>query len=62
MGHERPIFDGRAMSACHPKATTKADIRAGCAVALPPDFTMSAFADAFGVIADIRPSQQKCRK
>jgi hypothetical protein len=48
-----------------PRATAKADMRAvrsGCAIALPQRSTMSAFPDAFEVMADIRPSQQKCRK
>ena len=61
-GHERPIFEGRAMSACHPKATTKADIRAGCAVALLPGSTMSAFVDALGAKADIRSNSAKMSK
>ena len=61
MGHFRPKPLIRAMSALHPKATAKADMRAvGDAQLLRlRGSTISAFADAIRVIADIGQVSEK---
>jgi hypothetical protein len=49
-GHKRPMCGVREMSAITPKAIAKADVGAGCAVALPPGSAVSAFLVTFRVI------------